>query len=93
MLDGAETKQGSHRDQAGTKAENPLDYANVMRRHDFILNDLAFYRFHVVPPLLFKEHPELEKRATELEDKYCRSWQGHFMASSFVARSSKGIQV
>jgi ubiquinone/menaquinone biosynthesis C-methylase UbiE len=89
MLDGADTRLGSHRDQAGTKPENPLDYRNTVGRHGFSLEDLAFYRFHIVPPLLFREHPELEKRAQEMEDRYCREWQAHFMASSFVARSRK----
>jgi ubiquinone/menaquinone biosynthesis C-methylase UbiE len=89
MLDGSETRFGSHRDQAGTKPENPLDYKNTVGRHGFSLEDLAFYRFHLVPPLLFRKHPELEQRAQEVEDEHCRSWQAHFMASSFVARSKK----
>lgn len=89
MLDVPETLYASHRDQASTKAENPMDYANLMKRYGLRLDDLAFYRFHAVPPLLFESSPELEGLAESLEDKYCRSWQGHFMASSFVARSTK----
>jgi len=89
MLNSKETRFSSHRDQTFTKSENPLDYGQLMKKYGFALDDLAFYHFHSVPPLLFNVNPEWEKRAEALEDKYNHSWQGYFMASSFVAHSIK----
>jgi len=39
---------------------------------------------------MFYEDPSLERRAEALEDRLCREWNGHFMASSFVALARKG---
>ena len=89
ILNDSNTRYSSHRDQASSKAENPLAYEKLVGKYGFILQDIAFYHFHAVPPLLFNDDPLLEKRAEELEDKFCRSWQGYFMASSFVSRSKK----
>lgn len=89
LLDGEGTRYSSHREQAGSKAENPLDYPRLLGRFGFTLADLAFYHFHATPPLLFRDAPELERRAEPLEDELTRSWQGYLMASSFVAAARK----
>jgi len=89
MLDNKETRFSSHRDQTFTKSENPMEYGDLMKKYGFALDDIMFYHFHTVPPLLFNINPKWEKKAIDLEDKYTHSWQGYFMASSFVAKSTK----
>ncbi len=59
ILDNKETRYSSHRDQASSKAENPLAYEQLVKKYDFAMRDLAFYHFHAVPPLLFNSDPGL----------------------------------
>ena len=77
-------KYSTTRDQVYTRGENPLTFYKTANERGFLQKDLIFYRFHVVPPLLFEENPELEKIAYNYEKKYCRDWIGYFMASGFM---------
>ncbi len=81
---------GTTRDEVYTKAENPLTYPQKAGRLGFRVVEQAFYRFHAVPPLLFKESPDLEKVTISHELELSRHWVGHFLASGFVSVLKKG---
>lgn len=77
-------KYSTTRDQVYTRGENPLTFKETVKKRGFSQEDLVFYRFHVAPPLLFEENPELEKLSYKFEKEYCRDWIGYFTASGFM---------
>lgn len=78
-------KYATTRDQVYNKLENPLTYHEKAKNNGFRQVDLIFYRFHIVPPLLFEESPEYELRAVEFEKTFSRHWLGYILATGFVA--------
>lgn len=79
-------KYSTTRDQVYTKAENPLIYAAKAATFQFRQDDIIFYRFHAVPPLLFEKHPEYEALSIEHERELSRHWVGYFAATGFISR-------
>lgn len=79
------------RDQVYTKAEIPLIYGKKVQSYGFDEIDQAFYRFHAVPPLLFEDNSDLERRSIPQELPLARHWIGNFLASGFISILKKRI--
>ena len=81
----AKEKYGTDRDRVSQIADNPMTFAAKVEKYGFKEVDRAYIRFHAVPPILFKDNPELEQRTIDIEKTLCRDWRGAFMSSLFLS--------
>ena len=81
----AKDKYGTDRDRVSQIADNPMTFPAKVEQYGFKEVDRVYIRFHAVPPILFKDTPELERRAIDIEKALCRDWRGAFMSSLFLS--------
>jgi len=77
------------RDVIFTKPENPLTYGDKIKALGFELERLEYYHFHALPPLLRNGDRQLMQMSKQMEGRFSASWQGAFLASTFIAISHK----
>ncbi len=75
----------SGRDIIFTRPENPLVYGSKLTDYGFAQQDLLYYHFHALPPLLRNGDRELEELSKQVELTEARAWQGMFLASTFLS--------
>lgn len=75
----------SGRDIIFTRPENPLTYGDKLASFGFREKETLYYHFHAAPPLIRNASPALLDASKQLELVEARSWQGMFIASSFVS--------
>lgn len=73
------------RDFIFTKPENPLTYPEKLARYGFFGKENLYYHFHALPPLLREGSPALIELSRRMEVRCARTWQGMFLASTFVS--------
>lgn len=74
----------SGRNRIFTRPENPIVYPEKLARYGFQHQEMLYYHFHALPPLLRNSDPEMVELSKALEIVNARQWQGMFMASTFV---------
>lgn len=75
----------SGRDIIFTRPENPLTFGEKLASFGFAAKDTLYYHFHSVPPLVRNGSDTLLDASKRLELSEARSWQGMFIASTFVS--------
>ena len=73
------------RDQVYNLTKNPITYRTEITSSGFEFVDMLFYRFHVCPPMMFADERELEAVPIEHENRLCRHWLGHLIATAFIS--------
>lgn len=68
---------------------NPLDITNLLARHGLELNNIHFYHFHCVPPLIEAHVKNYRQINHELELTHSQDWRGNFMAAMFLVEATK----
>lgn len=77
-----------HEDEPGydevlSRTHNPFLLRAVAEQAGLIDIDVLFYHYHILPPMLERQLPDLFRRESlAIEDP--ADWRGHFMASAFV---------
>ena len=71
------------------KFHNPLTLGKEMfGPSGFLIKDIHFYHFHVLPPIFEKQNPKLFRKLS-LKSEKPNDWRGYFMASAFVVEAIK----
>lgn len=77
--------KNSGRDIVFTKPENPVTYPDKLAKYGFTNKDFMYYNFHCLPPLLRNSSQEWIDISKKMEIQYSKTWQGMFMASTFIS--------
>ena len=72
-----------------TKPENPLIYDKKIKTYGFELEDVEYYHFHSLPPLLRNDDSNLMQISEKMEGRFATTWQAEFLSSTFIALSHK----
>ena len=78
-------KKNSARDIIYLRPENPLIYDKKIANFGFHHEKTQYYHFHALPPLLRNEEKSLLDISSKMEIRNADSWQGLFMASTFIS--------
>ena len=74
-------------DQILCKFKNPLECPAFFKTAGLKVEQIHFYHFHALPPMLEGEHASVFRAASLEMEKDPSDWRGHFMASAFVVES------
>ena len=78
------------RDNVYVRLTNPLAIRGELADRGFALDEIYFYEFFGVPPLLTDRFPELAKRiAAWFERDNATRWEGNFMANALLVDATK----
>ena len=81
------TKPDEPKKDRPMKTENPLIYDEKLNEYGFKEEEKCYYNFHILPPsLTTKENNALR---ASLENKFRESWQGLFLARTFLSIARK----
>lgn len=83
--------RGFNRDFAKTfsKFHNPLEIPGLFERSGFAVADLIYLNMHPLPPRVLEKSGSRDRAAAAMEKRLSRSWQGMFLASSFLVEARK----
>jgi len=82
-------KEGKiHYTEILAKFKNPLTITKeLFEPCGFVVNDILFYHYHVLPPAFQNKNPKLFRELSlKLEDPH--DWKGYLMASAFVIEAT-----
>ena len=86
----AEHDTGSARDSVFTRQDNPLAYPAKLEKLGFeTVSGPHYHGIHLVPPLMEKMHPALERESGEKQYELADDWRSMFSAAHFMFQFCK----
>jgi SAM-dependent methyltransferase len=75
-----------------SKFHNPFEIGALFERSGLEVEDLVYLNMHPLPPRVMEKTGSRDRASAAMERRLARSWQGMFLASSFLVRArNRGV--